>query len=362
MALEPEPRRSQLEVARFLPAVSVAALYGRLPMQSEFRNNSEGLYREIAAREIRPTVMTDGSMVFVGPPIRGMELQALFHFAAPSKSYGDFEFDYADTQQDWRSIYGPGESAKRRLAGHRRIPGWDIFEKHRERLLDFIREDHDKAPHQAIDHVRPVIHLTDNEFGLDDLDDATADMLGLNPGEGVPFLGPLLVAAYSPAITSTWPERLNYGLKSTGEKTNNMGPTQVLPLTITWRSELMGSGLVGNMVDYCTTGELPQWFPETATRWTNADPDNLFYAGTQPQDIPTDASIAVLAGKYDQKENLKIYSSHAIETPPENLPELFTNLKSGPLYDTTLVEQHLKSTVNKYNKIPLFKDSSNSTI
>lgn len=244
------------EAQRTLPSTTITQLYaGDVPLQPGFWCRSEQTYLDIATRDMQTTVMDSGSILVVGPPIKGMELQALLHFAAPSKMHGAEELDYYDTQQDWKTLFNGSIASGIRLKGHKRIPKWDLFENHKDSILEFIQKDHDSLSDHPADVIHPVMHLTPDGWNLDTLDDATADALGKDPATLIPYLGPLFVAAYSPGVTGTWQKDLGYSMENV-RHSNDMGPTQVLPVTIAFMNDLLVSPLLISTKEYASTGKI----------------------------------------------------------------------------------------------------------
>lgn len=261
MSVEQLRPAAPIEIAHRPPSTTMSGLRGGLDhfQISMITNAKDGHeFYDIMMRNVYPHVFSDDTIAVIGPPVTGMQLQHLFLRAAPSKLFGNDEFDYADTQRDWTNLYQNVEESKRLLLAHQSIPGWDLFEEHREWILKFIKNDHDGHADPQMDYIRPVIHLTSEGFGLNDFDPETAQTLGLMPGEGVPYLGPLLVASLSPEVTNSWPMEANFSLQRNG-KTNDMGATQVLPLTVALQETLLKTSyLIKNIRRYCVTGELPE--------------------------------------------------------------------------------------------------------
>lgn len=181
--------------------------------------------------------------------LRGIELQTMFHLAAPSKRYG---VDYEDTLDDWKQLYNDPTNINR-LKLHRRIPNWDIYENYRDELRRLIYLDY-YGYHETIKTVHPVMKLRINNgevsWNLDELDEKDEDTIVPNEPtmRMIPALGPLVTAAYSPQITSVWGKLLNYHLEESVRGTQDMGSTQAFPLTLAKADTLLDSSIIKNLL------------------------------------------------------------------------------------------------------------------
>lgn len=246
-----------------LPSVTVDELYkGNIPSQKGYESDDlELFYLNLALHSIalfvRKTPQTK-HIIATAPLVKGKELTYLFHFAAPSKFYG---VDYIDTQMDWNDLYN-NPSNKKLLKRHRNIKGWkEYFEPHRERYLHLIEDDY-SGRRNPNDFVIPVIQLQEIngsytwDFGK--LSSETTRLILQNYSHIAqddvlqPTLGALFVAAYSPQITQDWGEYRTY-IKKVQEYhpgSQNIGSTQVFPLTTALAPSLLASPVVINLIEY----------------------------------------------------------------------------------------------------------------
>lgn len=242
---------------RTLPATSIRELYGNtMPVQ---RGREDQLrYGNFASEPIQSFVPAPNEYLVIAPPVDGEALHALMYFAAPSKRYG------IDTDDlfDWRDLYK--EENADLLTAHRKIPGWNEFEKYKDRLWGQLMLD---KSHPSVMKSRPVVHIKRTsrgklEWDMNDLDPALTETINqtvLHDGTGAhplfPVLGPLFVAAYSPHITDKWPHMLGFDLKDTNDgPTNDMGATQAVALALAMADKLLPTELISRMVDYCERG------------------------------------------------------------------------------------------------------------
>lgn len=223
----------------------------KLSTESQYPDLGQ-VYMRYAQSPMRPYAV-EGSprddFLVVCPPLRGLEVQYAFHYAAPSKLFG---VDYRDTQADWRNLYSDKVHAHR-LAAHRKIPGWNHIERHRLAIVNHIEDGKEKAP-SDFDAIGPVLRFSRDvesgryEWNLDDLPQDTSEKLTtqLNPTETVlhlPMMGPLITAAYSWGQMKGWAEKLNYAV--TNQKSDGqlrlMGSTQVLSVSIALADNLFAT-------------------------------------------------------------------------------------------------------------------------
>lgn len=195
--------------------------------------------------------------------ITGKQLVQFHLLAAPSKFFG---VDRADTIKDWHNLFADPKNSDR-LDAHKTIPGWAYFEKYRERLLELIIHAYDKP--RVLDAVIPLIRIKKNTVGrltwnFDELDNellgrviSSYDPLYYNPTKIIPILGPLIVAAFSPEVTSTWGPRISYPKDAERKGTNDSGSTQVLALTLWKAGTLLNTRFVQSAVNYLDSGQLP---------------------------------------------------------------------------------------------------------
>lgn len=256
------------------PPITIERLFGgSVPRQRNYDWRSrdvEATYYTLSRIPLTTTLFVhdqEAEVQAIGPRIDGKTLTYLLHFAAPSKAFG---VDVGDIIKDWDKLYTDPANAKR-LAAHRKMAGWSEYEAERLRLLRTIETGYGGDPNN-LDYVVPVIRLklTDEgvSWNLDPLDEAEPTGLKRLPdgsivrlSEALPILGPLLAAAYSPSATFNWGFSRSYKGKAKDNGSQNMGSTQVLPLTIGLAPTLLETSLIRNLVYYVRTGrtaELPR--------------------------------------------------------------------------------------------------------
>jgi hypothetical protein len=251
------------ETATFSPIRVVDIYGGMMPEQPQYYNDdARALYYRLGISPLT-TQINDHDVLVATPPLKGMELQTLFHLAAPSKTFG---IDYGDTQRDWNNLYNRSDYAEL-LKNHQQIPNWDVFELYREELLNIIKADHDGGVSGTL--VVPVIRVKQSdgetawnfdelpEESLPDLQNAIKITDG-HPIRFLPVLGPTFIAAFSPQITQTesWGPRLSYKLKpGTGQ---DMGATQEFALSLAKAEELLTAPLTTGLAHFADYGTLPE--------------------------------------------------------------------------------------------------------
>lgn len=248
-----------------IPAIDIATLFGgNVPRQKTYNPvTTEIFYDKFARRPFYPFVVEGhgqkAEIVVVGTLVTGRQLTHLFHFAAPSKFFG---VDPDDIRMDWNDLFTKPYHAKR-LEAHRRIPGWQQYEQRREDLLRLIENDY-AGRTTGLNGVIPVLRLQTTEQAVPSWNFADAEpqlleaIFQINPGlQGrqemlYSILGPLVAAAYSPAVTQSWGERRTYAGTAKGNEigSQNMGSTQILPITIGLAGDLTGTPFVKNLVNH----------------------------------------------------------------------------------------------------------------
>jgi len=244
--------------------VTIAELYnGRVPEQSSYAGLRTN-YHIMAAEPLVPFVRKFGDRIDViasGPAIRGKRLQELFSLAAPSKLHG---VDHKDTQEDWRKLFEDPNYAGE-LQRHQGIHNWKLyFEPYRQFLVDFIQADY--FPGKPDDVIVPVLRIRQEgeklQWDLRNLDEDEQTMLRLHTGSRfsdatfLPVLGPLFVAAFSPAVTYAWGAYLNYHQKPVGTG-QDMGATQAFALSLALADGLLDRRFIKAFMEYCSTGIIP---------------------------------------------------------------------------------------------------------
>ncbi len=166
-----------------------------------------------------------------GLPVTGIDLNALLHYAAPSRVFG---IDRGDLLMDWVDIYKPEntELLKRHVEKYIGVENWALFERVKDSVWSLIKVN------SPTDALNPMIRLKKGADGKYDWN--------FN-GDSMQVLGPALAAAFSPDITTKWPERIG----------QDMGTTQALPLTLMKREDLLGSVLIAQIIGFVETGQIP---------------------------------------------------------------------------------------------------------
>src|SRR5581483_2508449 len=90
--------------------------------------------------------------IVIGPAFSGKVINDLLYISAPSKLFG---LDTKDIIKDWTDLY-EDPSNKNRLKAHQQIPGWDLFERGRAKILDSIKGTNAKQ-------ICPVIRIIEKE-------------------------------------------------------------------------------------------------------------------------------------------------------------------------------------------------------
>ncbi len=229
------------------------------------------VYESLGQAQLTPVYreLPDGGAqyTFIGPALRGLEVQCLSHFAAPSKRYAkEYGLDVYDTIEDWDVLFDPRVPEQvARLEHHRRIPGWkEHFEPHRELILNHLRAVLDgQLP--EYDALIPVVQIHKSRegklgWGLRDLsrrneDDLHAiDQPPYDRPKYLPVLGPLFVAAFSPEHMRRFgPRQQTNTIREggyVGGYTQDMGTTQAFALTIAVADTLLETPLAQALLDH----------------------------------------------------------------------------------------------------------------
>jgi hypothetical protein len=206
----------------------------------------------------------DRNLFVIAPPMTGLEVFDLLHFTAPSKTFG---YDLDDLLRDWSNLYDQSYNAER-LERHRTIPGWEIFERDRNRVLETIRS---SSSGDDSTKIAPVIQVGRCNFSprwqyeqpAPDLWKEISGQIDENPGVSYVFsLGPALLGSYSPEITDSWKKRDQYGRRAHYEGTQDMGSTQSMVMSIRYGRSLFRGNLFKAMRSFVNKGELPTQNPE----------------------------------------------------------------------------------------------------
>jgi len=240
-----------------------------LPPQKKDTKDLE-IYKNLSAIPLIPLVINfpkTNELLFVGisRPIRGSEIPYLAHFGAPNKSFGHDTNDYIS---DEKTLFNPDSTySANLLANHQQIPNWNIFERIRERLTRTIKQDYEK-PDPSNPGLSAVIQLRKKDGQLSvDLDlhpyvegylkDSMFDIKPAPIETYLPELGPLVLGAYSPEITSKWPEEDSYSKKCADKGTRQrIAATQFVAYSISRAGELVPGRFATNFAHYCETGRL----------------------------------------------------------------------------------------------------------
>jgi hypothetical protein len=277
--------------------VVVQQILGDLPQRGDLKY-AVPIYRSLGASDLLPFVKVypDGNKEYIvcGPKIDGEILNALLYFVSTYKGFG---LDRNDIRMDWRDLYEDPDNAER-LARHRGMAGWSIFEKFREELLDAI-EKYD-TPEKGNSFI-PVMRWNNDggkrTWSFDSLADENnfpliSHHIAQNPDAQVniqqynSLLGLLFVLAFSPEKTKDWRTRLGYsGTNSSphAEATNPMGPTQILPMIIMMyaqaEQEMLDNTFLLNLEQYIETGSLPsRENPQISTSESSVDSGLALFA------------------------------------------------------------------------------------
>lgn len=252
-----------IEVLKTSRTISVADVSGgSLPMR-EMHITTKSIYRSLGEAPLavittQNDTLPDESMYLVGPALSGLEVFAMFHFAAPSKVFG---YDLGDLLSDWPNLYEQPRHLER-LTRHRTIPGWEIFERDRELILRVIRQ---SAQGEHIAAIIPVVRIdnyrTEPRWNYSPIPDAVEQVVQPLPlasrpdvATFVPSLGPVLLASYSPEITESWSKREGYGKNAGHGGTQDMGSTQAYVQAIRHGHTLFTGSLFHAFRDYAQTG------------------------------------------------------------------------------------------------------------
>jgi len=215
------------------------------------------LYKFLGSRDLKilEVNIKDSSEIWVvGFPVTGMELNALLHFAAPSRFFASaYGMDTDDLLKDWVELYKPErvELLKKHIEKYVGAENWAHFEKIKDLVWGIIKRDYEReelGQKNLSDTVTPVARLLRNKDGKLswNFEDIPYQL------HEVPVLGPDLIAAFSPEITERWPKRLGHATVD-----QDMGTTQILPLTLMRKSDLLLSLLVKQIVGVVETGQIP---------------------------------------------------------------------------------------------------------
>jgi len=276
-------QRQSLEFERVNPTTPALLLGGQVFPREHLSEFGQEIYAKVGDYPWQPFISRDNNgeaveAIIIGPQITGQELCGLFYAGAPSKRYGGSgsrPFDRNDTKTDWTELFDPDDwRQKNRLERHRNIPGWLSFENRRLDILPFIVEDHLHVPDDSSDEVKKLTPVIRIDLTIPDephwiFDDLTPDEIEslqplvqdrqLEPTLLVPVLGPVLVGSYAPDITHAKDENIRWGTRSSIPRhtgTQDMGPTQFLPLAL-WKSQdLFESVLMKQLLQYIRTQEI----------------------------------------------------------------------------------------------------------
>jgi len=237
----------------------------RLPSRRDLKNpESKILYEDLSDKSLMlyKTQLADGSveMYAFGEPLDGKQLNSLLYFPAPSRIFGDSDFDIDDTLMDWMKLFDGSEESEALLKAHRHIPNWMVFETERIILLESLAAYRNPRPQPPGQYFVPVMAwraYPDGHFEwlvdvkkTQSFERVKASHLGkqvsLPENKYSLLVGSLLAASYSPEITTTWKDQLSYALKEQekNEATQDMGPTQALPLVLGFSQQLLESQFV----------------------------------------------------------------------------------------------------------------------
>lgn len=278
-----------------LKPVTIAELLGGkvLPRPDIDRISNNSRYADLYERTgkvpleiFRTRNSSSTGYIIVGPELSGLEFNGILHFAAPSKTFG---YDTNDIINDWGSLYNDQNNTKRLNAHRAMSPRWEYFERKRELILSAIKNDYNRQPSQPRnpqDVLIPVARLIRDAQGnfswnFEDLEPGIAEEIskilgshyaGISNERMLPTLGPVFIGAYSPDITddeTKWPSYRGYS-KDGG--TQNMGATQILPLSLILAETLNDGILMRRLVHYLEMGEVQA----AETPHNDIDPNNHF--------------------------------------------------------------------------------------
>lgn len=178
-----------------------------------------------------------------GFPVTGMELNALLHFAAPSHLYG---IDTNDLMMDWIDLYSPENAQLLELHAKYYVgpENWSRFEQVRLHVWSLISRDYQHGKisgSKQTDTITPVVIIEKRRDGSLHwvFDEPCEDTVNGS------ILGPTLIAAFSPDISTRWPKRIG----------QDMGTTQALPLTLMKQNDLLASELVTAILQQSQSGQ-----------------------------------------------------------------------------------------------------------
>ncbi len=233
---------------------------GQIP-ERKYLPDGLDIYRQLLDSNLQlyKSELSDGSQeLFVfGDPVAGEQLNGLLYFPAPSRR---FDFDTDDILKDWIDLYEKPENA-RRLAAHRTIPGWDVFETERLPIWESLFRYAHFQPLYEEHFFIPVLAWKRLPNGSSDWVVDASELHSLSAvkrqfektGKAKYFyhystlVGSLLAATFASDVTKAWPPRLNYQLKESDMASQNMGATQSLPLVLAKSQELLRSRFVIQM-------------------------------------------------------------------------------------------------------------------
>lgn len=216
------------------------------------RDETIRYYEALAEEELRifsRSNADDSTDYFVMcPRVNGNALNKQMYIASPNKVFG---WDTEDIMEDWVHLFNGSEESKRRLERHRSLKGWHVFEEKRQALLDSISTSHEHRrksfkPDDPSTVFMPILHWNVNNEGKRTLsvDGVLPDeimeecrLAGYGEEQVLSLLGPLFVATFSPDSTTQWPRYRGYSDNPNPHKSNAMGPTQIIPLTLMFANQ-----------------------------------------------------------------------------------------------------------------------------
>lgn len=260
----------------FAGETSIKDLFGGIFPKRNLEKEPRGqeAYEEIARRPIYPYLATypqssSRGYLVLGPEVTGMDVNGLMYMTAEDYVYG---YDTRDIINDWHSLYENPRNAQR-LDNHRKIPGWDIFERNRIDILKLIEKDFNStgsgntgnqvtricvAAWFFDEKIEPTRQWRFNMSSLgreiQTFSRTPCDLSRCNPALGVQF-----IAAFSPDIThlESWPKDLGHTPDSYPRR---IGTTQEFPATLAFSQQLFNGKLVKLIEAHCNQVELPLSF------------------------------------------------------------------------------------------------------
>lgn len=258
-----------------LPPVSVETLLGAVPERKNIAPDNEPrapeMYTNFGSALLTPYVrqtLTYTDYIVCGPPIDGWEINALLYFVAPHKNQG-YGFDTEDIVLDWDRLFRDPANLDR-LKRHQKIEGWRQYSRNREVLQEPLKKalfllNRGDDPQDRSDRYVPVMRWRYNNWVFDLKKNAVANYLAQNFQGGIfeprkfnSLLGLMFLATFTPEITESWPEYMNYagkGSATLGEGFREIGPTQILPVVVGKVSELLHTRLKRQIEAYCVDPE-----------------------------------------------------------------------------------------------------------